>query len=259
MNTTAAARQANVTVATIRTWARNGVIAATKTAGRWIIDTASLAHRITIGTWRKPVTEQPKYRIEEATTIQYRREVTVYRVIYTGDGIEWRTRHAEFTDRATAELHREFYELTPTCYHIERTVQGAQPQWSLTGAPANDPAPLRTFTTINMANTNQARDLARRANEHAAGTAQRIQDKAERAAIAAAETAVLEARESQLADLRKAKGDLATPRQVAYILNLLIEHPGGGFVFGYPTTAAGIEELSKAQASRYITSLKGEY
>ncbi|MCX4605447.1 helix-turn-helix domain-containing protein [Streptomyces anulatus] len=52
MNTTAAALQANVTTNTIRTWARRGVIAATKTAGRWIIDTASLARRITIGNRR---------------------------------------------------------------------------------------------------------------------------------------------------------------------------------------------------------------
>ncbi|CAM5392182.1 hypothetical protein STENM36S_05038 [Streptomyces tendae] len=60
MNTTAAALQANVTTATIRTWCRRGIIAATKQAGRWIIDTASLAHRITIGALRarkaKPVT-----------------------------------------------------------------------------------------------------------------------------------------------------------------------------------------------------------
>jgi hypothetical protein len=46
---TAAATQAGVTVATIRTWARRGVIAAVKTAGRWVIDTTSLAHRIAIG------------------------------------------------------------------------------------------------------------------------------------------------------------------------------------------------------------------
>jgi hypothetical protein len=62
MNTTAAAIEANVTIATIRDWARRGVITATKTAGRWIIDTASLARRITIGhlkarkTAPKPVT-----------------------------------------------------------------------------------------------------------------------------------------------------------------------------------------------------------
>lgn len=54
MNTTEAATQANVTVATIRGWARNGVITAAKVAGRWIIDTASLAHRITIGAMKRP-------------------------------------------------------------------------------------------------------------------------------------------------------------------------------------------------------------
>lgn len=53
MNTTAAALEAHVTADTIRTWARRGVIAATKTAGRWIIDAASLARRITIGAMRR--------------------------------------------------------------------------------------------------------------------------------------------------------------------------------------------------------------
>lgn len=46
--TAAAALEAQVTVDTIRAWARRGVIAATKHAGRWAIDTASLAHRIAI-------------------------------------------------------------------------------------------------------------------------------------------------------------------------------------------------------------------
>ncbi|AJP04803.1 hypothetical protein TU94_28515 [Streptomyces cyaneogriseus subsp. noncyanogenus] len=54
MNTTAAAIQANVTVATIRTWCRRGVIAAVKTAGRWVIDSASLAARIAIGAMKHP-------------------------------------------------------------------------------------------------------------------------------------------------------------------------------------------------------------
>jgi hypothetical protein len=49
MNTTAAATEAHVTVATIRTWCRIGAVAAVKQAGRWIIDTASLAARIAIG------------------------------------------------------------------------------------------------------------------------------------------------------------------------------------------------------------------
>jgi hypothetical protein len=52
MNTTAAALEAQVTVATIRTWCRRGVLSATKQAGRWIIDTASLAARIAIGAMR---------------------------------------------------------------------------------------------------------------------------------------------------------------------------------------------------------------
>lgn len=52
MNTTTAAATAGVTVATIRHWCRMGAVAATKAAGRWVIDTASLAHRITIGAMR---------------------------------------------------------------------------------------------------------------------------------------------------------------------------------------------------------------
>lgn len=64
MNTTAAAAalEANVTVATIRTWCRAGVIAASKVAGRWVIDSASLAHRIAIAAMRTrkaTVTETP--------------------------------------------------------------------------------------------------------------------------------------------------------------------------------------------------------
>ena len=54
MNTTAAATEANVTVATIRTWCRIGAVAAVKRAGRWIIDTASLAARIAIGKMKRP-------------------------------------------------------------------------------------------------------------------------------------------------------------------------------------------------------------
>ncbi|QGZ53318.1 hypothetical protein GPZ77_34370 (plasmid) [Streptomyces sp. QHH-9511] len=61
MNTTAAATQAKVTVATIRTWCRIGAVSAVKQAGRWVIDTASLAARIAIGSMRTrkkaPVTD----------------------------------------------------------------------------------------------------------------------------------------------------------------------------------------------------------
>ncbi|UNZ20647.1 hypothetical protein [Streptomyces sp. 891-h] len=54
MNTTAAAAQANVTVDTIRTWCRYGAVSAVKQAGRWVIDSASLAARIAIGALKRP-------------------------------------------------------------------------------------------------------------------------------------------------------------------------------------------------------------
>lgn len=53
MNTTTAAAEARVTVATIRTWCRTGVVTAVKTAGRWVIDSASLAARIAIGAMKR--------------------------------------------------------------------------------------------------------------------------------------------------------------------------------------------------------------
>jgi hypothetical protein len=48
MDTSTAAQQAGVTVATIRAWCRRNVIGAIKIAGRWVIDAASLAYRITL-------------------------------------------------------------------------------------------------------------------------------------------------------------------------------------------------------------------
>lgn len=72
MNTTTAATEAHVTVATIRTWCRNGVIAATKTAGRWIIDAASLAARIAIGHMKRPA-KTIAFTIDTMTAIGGRR------------------------------------------------------------------------------------------------------------------------------------------------------------------------------------------
>ncbi|WP_331728776.1 helix-turn-helix domain-containing protein (plasmid) [Streptomyces sp. NBC_01259] len=68
MNTTTAASTAKVTVATIRDWARRGIIAATKVAGRWVIDTTSLAHRITIGAMKRPA-RKVIYSVETMTAI----------------------------------------------------------------------------------------------------------------------------------------------------------------------------------------------
>jgi hypothetical protein len=74
MNTTAAAIQANVTTDTIRTWCRIGAVAATKQAGRWIIDTASLAARIAIGAMKTRKAPKPVvYSIDTITAIGGRR------------------------------------------------------------------------------------------------------------------------------------------------------------------------------------------
>jgi hypothetical protein len=48
MDTTTAAQKAKVTVATVRTWCRIGAVAAAKVAGRWVIEAASLAYRISL-------------------------------------------------------------------------------------------------------------------------------------------------------------------------------------------------------------------
>lgn len=69
--TAVAATQANVTVATIRTWCRHGVVAAIKQAGRWIIDTASLAARIAISAWKRPTRQETSRMINLAATYTY--------------------------------------------------------------------------------------------------------------------------------------------------------------------------------------------
>ena len=72
MNTTAAALEANVTVATVRTWCRLGAVAAVKQAGRWIVDSASLAARIVIGKMKRPA-RTVVYSIATMTAIGGRR------------------------------------------------------------------------------------------------------------------------------------------------------------------------------------------
>jgi hypothetical protein len=67
MDTSTAAQQAKVTTATIRTWCRIGAVAASKVSGRWIIDAASLAHRIALGVRR--TARKVVYSIETMTAI----------------------------------------------------------------------------------------------------------------------------------------------------------------------------------------------
>lgn len=46
ITTTEAARHAGVTTATVRLWCRYGAVTAAKRGGRWVIDAASLRHRV---------------------------------------------------------------------------------------------------------------------------------------------------------------------------------------------------------------------
>ena len=73
MNTTAAAQQAKVTIRTIRVWCRTRVLTATKQAGRWIIDPASLTRRTQIAAWRTSRRSKPApkvvYSVETMTGI----------------------------------------------------------------------------------------------------------------------------------------------------------------------------------------------
>lgn len=272
MNTTTAATQANVTVATIRTWCRNGVITATKQAGRWTIDTASLARRIEIGArMNRPTT---RYTVTEGTN-QY--GTTTYAVTRTdgtpagyGPGKDPRITDFVFLQQERAETGAALLNALPDGYYVRKhevryhrsSINQNHWVWRLAGGDDNDPQDVRGDRPLDAERDEAVDYLVRCATSHAAGTADRIRAKAEQDAIDAAESAVREVREQQLEEARRTKGPLATPRQVDFILQLLArrEHlgEGGGFFYG-PTDRAGIEEMSKADASTYITSLKGDY
>lgn len=70
---------------------------------------------------------------------------------------------------------------------------------------------------------------------------------------AAAERAAAEAE-------AKARGPLATDRQVSYILSLLAQHDGQNFTWYTqgPTDAAEIAKMTRKDASTYISALEGE-
>lgn len=272
MNTTAAALEARVTVATIRAWCRAGVVAAVKRAGRWIIEAASLARRITIGQRKATMTTQPKYRIEQGTETAYGQERATFTIVRT-DGTpagyqgDHRISGATYNTLETAEAYAAFYENTPDDYRITRRLHPARsmksgPYWRLEGGMEGDSHPL----CFDQDSDRLTRDLVdmfiAMVKTHAESAPARIAAAAEKAAVAAAEAAVREAREQQLEDARRQKGALATPKQIDYILQLLEQRErtgeGGGFFTG-PTDRAGLETLSRREASTYITSLKVDY
>jgi hypothetical protein len=228
------------------------------------------------------MTDEPKYRVEEGSTIQYGKARTTYSIVRTdgtpagyGPGKDLRIHGEPFFTEDLAKFYAKFYENTPDGFRIEKALPRAgridrTTYWVVTGSTKGDPSDLRMRIEADWtaegkntpAGTTVVDILIQWANQHAAGAEQRIAEKAEKDAIAAAEATVREAREEQLAEARRTKGELATARQVDYILQLLTVRArtgeGGGFFQG-PTDRAGIEELSKAEASTYITSLKGDY
>lgn len=268
MNTTTAAARAGVTVATIRTWCRIGAVAATKTAGRWTIDAASLARRIAIGKDTR-MADTPMYRIEEGVN---RFGTTTYTVV-RADGAKNDSRiyNATYEALGHAEIHAAFVNRTPAEYRVTREFYPARSirsgyYWKARGARAGDPTDFnhkwddgQEVKGNNWPSSHTPVDvLISLALRHAEGADARIAKQAEADAIAAAEAAVREARQAQLAEA----GELATPRQVEYILRLLAARErsgeGGGFFVG-PKTRGDIALLSKGAASTYITSLTGNY
>ncbi|GAB3115609.1 hypothetical protein GCM10027160_23190 [Streptomyces calidiresistens] len=276
-----AATEAGVTVATIRTWCRRGVITATKVSGRWVIDPSSLNRRIRIGQESRTMTPTTTYRIEQGTAIRYGTEREVWSVVRTdgtpagfGPGQDPRIHNATFTTPEIAEIYRRFYEETPAGYRLERDHHSSRSMrrgsyWRLTGSGQDDPDTIRHIWEDGEEvrgswpeGTTWLDVLIFLANRHAEGAPARIEKAAAEKAIAEAEAAVREAREAQLAEARRTKGALATDRQISYILSLLARRrdsgEGGGFFSG-PTTRADLELLSKAEASAYIDSLTDNY
>jgi len=195
MNTTAAAAQANVTVATIRTWCRYGAVTAIKQAGRWVIKAASLTRRIAIGALRTA---------RKATTMTE-----------SSEQYPWDSDHDEAANFA-------------------RLVKGGVSPEEIVSALGSDAEGMGRYRRLN-------------------GRSRRWIDAKLTQVELAADEAAERARTAQ---------NLATERQISYILDLLAQRrrsgEGGGF-FNGPTDRAGIAALSRSEASAYIDSLKGDY
>lgn len=263
MDTTTAAEKAKVSVRTIQRWCQRGIITAAKTAGRWVIESASLLRKITPK--RSTMTRIEKH----ATDLGWTR-TTQHRLHYRRRGF---THKVDYSHRGDAEFHAAVLEGTPETYDVARLSHPAQSlhngyYWKLTSHDSSDSKPLdfRIDVDSPFSDSSEWQPVADRmihaALQHAEGAPERRAQKSEGDAIASAESTVRQARQQQLAEREREAGPLATPRQVDYILTLLSERQrsgeGGGFYSG-PTDRAGIEMMSRREASLYITSLKGDY
>lgn len=104
--TTAAAQIANVTVDTIRTWCRMGVIKATKQKRQWVIDATSLMRRIALG---HEVAAARTSRPKKATA-----KWTVENLVRIG-GNEWKK------DTRRGRMHRVYFNNAPDLIGLKVT------------------------------------------------------------------------------------------------------------------------------------------
>lgn len=123
MTTTAqAAQQASVTVATVRTWCRKGAVTATKNAGAWVIDEASLRHRIALGrntaakqlaAFKDAAAAKAKAAelLESGALIQMRNPYTYLAVASSGG-------HGYVVDTVEGSCTCNGHVYTGHCYHV---------------------------------------------------------------------------------------------------------------------------------------------
>lgn len=314
MNTAAAALQANVTIATIRSWARRGVIAATKTAGRWIIDAASLTHRITIGnrrtrkqatvtlnlaatyTYDTPGFPEPSETVTTRVGTREQNGMTLTSVRGLAPLLIGRIEAiADEGDRLHTLMELSMSRIVIS--DAERgdldsmvaTRDGGRISTTYTGT-----RDLPVDVVLDLGERIRDQLAADRAAEEAAQAARaarwdhlpwdidhpdrELLDQAVDAGVPVEELVRIvgdhylrygyELRRKEELTIRgliRERHDdagLATDRQVDFILSLLSERrrtgEGGGFQTG-PTDRAGIEKLTRGQASTYIDSLKGTY
>ncbi|MEI5032447.1 hypothetical protein RB201_04405 [Streptomyces sp. S1A(2023)] len=139
-NATTAATKSKVTVATIRTWCRTGVIAAVKTSGRWDIDTQSLrVHRRRLIVLRNAREARTAARVHASIAAQ----LTLPTLTGTPKQIAWAN---EIRDRAITAA------LTLVTHDFESELPGGPLVYKLaTGYTALDHDPLNAFQTLGEA------------------------------------------------------------------------------------------------------------
>lgn len=236
MNTSTAALQAGVAVVTIRTWCRCGAVDAVKHAGRWVIDTASLAARIAIGRRKdKRMTDKP-----------------------------WSPEHPQaglFDEALDAGVPvARITEMFDAAYFTHGWTLSGREQDRVRTLASRYAADQRTRTALlnEIAfigqrfgrDPKQQRENADRRMDNAA-----LRDHIQKCRAYANRHGI---------DLTRRNADAvaASPRQVDYILALLAQRRRDGDDSGFyqgPTKRADIEQMSSRDASTYITSLKGDY